>query len=81
MGRSNGPETAKAPTATLQWRPSVSCGDPGRIRTLNLLIRSEVLYPVELQSRLLPPKGSANVAQISTYPTPLNTPRIRIVFS
>ena len=27
-------------------------GDHGRIRTLNLLIRSQVLYPVELRSQI-----------------------------
>ena len=27
-------------------------GDPGRTRTLNLLIRSQLLYPVELPDRL-----------------------------
>lgn len=29
-------------------------GDPGRTRTLNILIRSEVLYPVELPDRCSP---------------------------
>ena len=28
-------------------------GDHGRIRTLNLLIRSQVLYPVELRSQIV----------------------------
>lgn len=32
-------------------------GDPGRIRTLSLLIRSQLLYPVELRDRT--PRDSA----------------------
>jgi hypothetical protein len=28
-----------------------SCGDPGKTRTPNILIRSQVLYPVELRDR------------------------------
>ncbi len=32
---------------------SVGRGELGRIRTLNLLIRSQVLYPVELLVRVL----------------------------
>ena len=32
----------------------VSNGDPGRTRTLNPLIRSQVLYPVELRDRVEP---------------------------
>ena len=61
---------SKAPAATLQRGLSVSCGDPGRIRTLNLLIRSEVLYPVELQSRLNVPKKGRKCTHKSDHPNP-----------
>ncbi len=35
-------------------------GDPGRTRTPNILIRSQVLYPVELRDHLCPfmPQGA-----------------------
>ena len=36
--------------------------DRGRIRTFNRLIRSQVLYPVELRSQLIP-YGVANIDQ------------------
>src|SRR5437879_5728577 len=40
------------------------CGAPERIRTTNLLIRSQMLYPVELraQNGVLPSKNHANTA-------------------
>ena len=31
----------------------ISSSTPGRIRTLNLLIRSQTLYPVELRAQVL----------------------------
>ena len=40
---------AKRPSKTMMISGS---GDPRRTRTLNLLIRSQLLYPVELRDRL-----------------------------
>ena len=38
-------------------------GDPGTTRTPNILIRSQVLYPVELRDRDSPDNGSENGSQ------------------
>ena len=45
---------AEAPFGDLgsPWCIAFFCGDPGRTRTLNLLIRSQLLYPVELPDRM-----------------------------
>ena len=45
-------------------------GDPVGIRTPNLLIRSQVLYPVELQSRFSAERGAKILPQIKP-PNPL----------
>jgi hypothetical protein len=42
---------ARTPTATKTSQISEIIGAPERIRTPNLLIRSQVLYPVELRAR------------------------------
>ena len=42
-------EGAGAPVRPVGFRHKI--GDPGRTRTLNLLIRSQLLYPVELRDR------------------------------
>ena len=44
-----------------KWRISaISRGVPGGIRTPNLLIRSQLLYPVELQTPFRPKNGVVN---------------------
>lgn len=45
-------ETVVFCTLMPNWQQMVSFGDPGRNRTLSLLIRSQLLYPVELRGRV-----------------------------
>ena len=46
------PLNFSANTRLIKYESNGFYGDPGRTRTLNLLIRSQLLYPVELRSRL-----------------------------
>ena len=46
-------KTAKTCRLMVHWHKFVKFGDPTRTRTPNLLIRSQLLYPVELWDRLL----------------------------
>ena len=44
----------KKQTPTSQWGVGGLAGDPGRIRTGDLQIRSQLLYPAELRGQTLP---------------------------
>ena len=44
----------KKQTPTSQWGVGILVGDPGRIRTGDLQIRSQLLYPAELRGQTLP---------------------------
>ena len=55
------------PNALPSWATSRSNGAPNRSRTHNLLIRSQMLYPIELWARLNSPRNRFNIMSLHLY--------------
>ena len=55
------------PNALPSWATSRFNGAPNRSRTHNLLIRSQMLYPIELWARLNSPRNRFNIMSLNLY--------------